>query len=276
MKNSSSKNFQPEPMPNNEQKADDMHVIHAIGNTNVIGGFRPVKPIGIKNYGSIPHLSNSKIGPVDYFITEGQERILTEKKRDKHDTILAFEKYDGSNVGIAKINNKIFALTRAGYEAKTSPYKQHHLFSEWVYRREKMFTDMLSNGERITGEWLAQTHGLIYKIDVEPIIFFDYFINKKRVLHEELGAKAIEYGLQLPRQLHEGEPVKVETLLPILNKKTKGIESADLPEGIVYRVERKDEVDFLAKWVRFDFPTGKYCIGVEENDLIWNISLNRR
>lgn len=269
-------NVKPEQKPNNDSAADNSQVTPAIGNTSVIGGFRPVKPIGIKNYGSIPHLSNSKLGPGDYFITEGQERILTEKKMDKHDTILAFEKYDGSNVGIAKMNNKIFALTRAGYEAKTSPYKQHHLFSEWVYKRENMFNDMLSNGERITGEWLAQAHGLIYKIDVEPIIFFDYFINKKRVLHEELGAKAIEYGLQLPRQLHEGDPVKVETLLPVLNKKTKGIKSLDLPEGIVYRVERKDEVDFLAKWVRSDFPTGKYCIGVEEQDLIWNVALNRR
>lgn len=277
MKNSSSKNFQPEPMPNNEQKADDMHVIHAIGNTNVIGGFRPVKPIGIKNYGSIPHLSNSKIGPGDYFITEGQERILTLKARDKHDNILVFEKYDGSNVGVAKLENKIFALTRSGYEASTSPYKQHHYFANWVKKRELLFADMLQNGERITGEWLAQAHGLVYKIEVEPIVFFDYFTpNNERILFEELGAKAIEYGLQLPRQLHEGQPITVEQLLPLLNQKTKGIESVELPEGMVYRVERKGKVDFLAKWVRFDFPTGKYCIGVEENDLIWNISLNRR
>lgn len=232
-----------------------------------------MKPIGRKNYGSIPHLHNSKLGEGDYYISEGQERILTIKERDKYDNILVFEKYDGSNVGIAKINNKIFALTRAGYEAKTSPYKQHHLFSEWVYRREKMFTDMLSNGERITGEWLAQAHGLIYKIENEPIVFFDYFTPKnERILFYELEEKANKYELQLPRKLHDGKPITVEKLLPLLNKKTKGIESVELPEGMVYRVERKGKVDFLAKWVRIDFPNGKLCINVEEENLTWNIS----
>jgi hypothetical protein len=35
-----------------------------------------MKPLNKKNYGSIPHLSNSKLGEKDYFIGEGQERIL--------------------------------------------------------------------------------------------------------------------------------------------------------------------------------------------------------
>lgn len=42
----------------------------------------------------------------------------------------------------------------------------------WVKKRELLFADMLQNGERITGEWLAQAHGLIYKIEVEPIVFY--------------------------------------------------------------------------------------------------------
>ena len=230
-----------------------------------------MKPTRKKNYGSIPHLSNSKLGSGDHYITEGQERILTIKARDKHDNILVFEKYDGSNVGVAKFENKIFALTRSGYEASTSPYKQHHYFANWVKKRELLFADMLQNGERITGEWLAQAHGLVYKIKVEPIVFFDYFTpNNERVLFEELGAKAIEYGLQMPRQLHEGQPITVGELLPFLNERTNGIESIEQPEGMVYRLERNGKVDFLAKWVRSDFPNGKFCINVEEKDLIWN------
>ena len=98
-----------------------------------------MKPLNQKNYGSIPHLSNSKLGTGDYFIHEGQEKILTEKKRDKHDNILVFEKYDGSNVGICRVDNNIYALTRSGYLANTSPYKQHHIFSDWVEKNKLSF-----------------------------------------------------------------------------------------------------------------------------------------
>lgn len=94
------------------------------------------KPTGKKNYGSIPHLSSSKLGSGDRFMTEGQERILTIKKRDRHDVIRVFEKYDGSNVGIVKHEGKIYPLTRSGYLASTSPYKQHHLFSDWVKKED--------------------------------------------------------------------------------------------------------------------------------------------
>lgn len=234
-----------------------------------------MKPLERKNYGSIPHLSNSKLGEGDYYIGKGMEIILTEKKRDKHDTIYAFEKYDGSNVGICKMNGKIFALTRAGYDAKTSRYKQHHYFSEYVYRNEKLFSDMLNEGERITGEWLLQAHGLKYKITGDPILFFDYFtINNERLLQNDLKQITNKYGLCLPRLLSEGDPITVDKLLPILNLKTKDFESEENPEGIVYRVERKGKVDFLAKFVRSDFKSGIYCINIEEHNLIWNTSIN--
>ena len=48
---------------------------------------------------------------------EGQKAIACEKLRDKHDRIIVQEKLDGSNVGIAKIDGNIMALTRAGYMA---------------------------------------------------------------------------------------------------------------------------------------------------------------
>ena len=226
-----------------------------------------MKPLNRKNYGSIPHLSNSKLGEIDYFIHEGQERILTEKKRDKHDTILVFEKYDGSNVGVGKKDGNIFALNRSGYEASTSPYKQHHEFAKWVSERKDMFNSLLEEGERVAGEWLLQAHGLIYKIDNDPILFFDYFNeNNERQPFEVVE----QMGLPLPRLLHKGEAVSVDELKPILSLKTDSIMSLEAPEGMVYRVERKGKVDFLAKWVRKDFEAGKYCIGIEEEKLIYN------
>lgn len=226
-----------------------------------------MKPLNRKNYGSIPHLSNSKLGEKDYFIEEGQERILTQKVRDEHDTVLVFEKYDGSNVGVAKKDGKIFALNRKGYEAHKSPYKQHLEFSKWVNNHAGLFNSLLKEGERVAGEWLLQTHGLVYHIKQEPVVFFDYFdANNKRKPFELLR----QTGLPLPRLLHQGGAVSVDDLVPILNLKTDTIWSEENPEGMVYRLERKGGVEFLAKWVRADFQTGKYCIGVDEENLIRN------
>lgn len=235
-----------------------------------------MKILGFKNYGSIPHLRCSKLGSGDHFIENGQELILTKKARDKHDNILVFEKYDGSNVGVCKKDNKIYAITRSGYEAKTSPYKQHHFYADWVKSKEFLFMDLLSNNERIAGEWLLQAHGLKYEIIGDPIVFFDYFNPKnERLIFKDLEEKALKYGLSLPRKLHEGMPVLVSELLPILNQKTDSIKSDELPEGMVYRVERKSKVDFLAKWVRCDFRNGQYCIEVDESNLTWNKSQAR-
>lgn len=227
-----------------------------------------MKPLNRKNYGSIPHLSNSKLGENDHFIGIGQERILTQKKRDKHDTILVFEKYDGSNVGIAKKEGEIFALTRNGYEASTSPYRQHHEFTKWVKKREAYFKKILNEGERLIAEWLLQAHGIIYKITSEPIVFFDYFdAENNRFTYDKLK----NLDLPLPRMLHQGEPARVEELLSVLNQKTEHIKSNENPEGMVYRVERKEQVDFLAKWVSPDFEPGKYCIGIEDEKLIYHL-----
>ena len=66
-----------------------------------------MKPLNRKNYGSIPHLLGSKFGATDKYVNEGQHRIMTEKTRDKNDHVIVTEKYDGSNVGIAKVKRQI-------------------------------------------------------------------------------------------------------------------------------------------------------------------------
>ena len=53
------------------------------------------KPLGHKNYGSIPHLPGSGRGPGDHSCHEGQARIATEKRRDGLDVIIVQEKLDG-------------------------------------------------------------------------------------------------------------------------------------------------------------------------------------
>lgn len=232
-----------------------------------------LKPLGIKNYGSIPHLSNSKLGSGDYYIHEGQERILTTKARDRHDEIFVYEKYDGSNVGIAKINNTIIPLQRSGYDARTSPFEQHHKFAEYVVKNQSLFKSILKNGERIVGEWLLVATGIKYRIIGNPIIFFDLFNSDNiRISQDELRDR-IKDVLQMPRLLHRGLPMPTDNLLYLLNCKTNNIMPYENPEGMIYRVERKGVVDFLAKWVRADFPTGQYLIN-DENKIVYNDIIN--
>jgi hypothetical protein len=82
---------------------------------------RKAKPLGAKSYGHIAHLPGSRMGPGDHKCHEGQKRIATEKPRDRHDEVIVQEKLDGSNVGVARLDGMLYALTRAGYDADSSP-----------------------------------------------------------------------------------------------------------------------------------------------------------
>lgn len=234
-----------------------------------------MKPLNRKNYGSIPHLLGSKLGATDKYVNEGQHRILTEKTRDKHDYVIVTEKYDGSNVGIAKVGGRIVCITRSGYLAETSPYIQHHYFAEWVGKQKDRFS-FIGEGERLTGEWLMQVHGMKYLIQEDPFIAFDYFTHdNKRVSHSDLIVKTVLPNIQTPRIIFHGrQAFRLDLALEALNnnKHLHTVMAECNPEGLVYRVERKGYFDFAAKFVRADFEPGKYCIDVKESDLIWNVT----
>jgi len=232
-----------------------------------------MKPLGVKNYGSIPHLFGSKLGKTDKYIHEGQHRILTEKTRDRYDLVIVTEKYDGSNVGVTRKNGNILALTRSGYLANTSPYKQHHVFSNWVETNKKRFSH-LKEGERIVGEWLYQVHSIEYKIMCEPFVIFDSFnSSNERNLFSLTVHKASLMELETVRIIGIGNcAFDIQKCLRILNKRNSVIQSIEKPEGLVYRVERKDKFDFMAKYVRPDYESGKH-INVDEKDFKFNCVL---
>lgn len=234
-----------------------------------------MKPLNKKNYGSIPHLLGSKLGKTDKYIHEGQHKILTEKTRDKHDFIIVTEKYDGSNVGIAKVNKKIIAITRSGYLAETSPYKQHYIFAKWVESQKDRF-DFIGEGERLVGEWLLQVHSIKYKIKGEPFIAFDYFTKEnKRLSFYDFNNITILPNILIPNVIHANySAFSTDNAMKELNKRTSGNFYSENPEGVVYRIERKGKFDFAAKFVRSDFEAGKYCVGVDEANLMWNCPLS--
>lgn len=228
---------------------------------------KTVKPLGGRAYGSIGHLPNSRLGPGDHSVHEGQGVICCQKARDKHDRIIVQEKLDGSCVSVALLDSQIIALTRAGYVANTSPYEQHHLFSDWVEANALRFRDVLREGERICGEWLAQAHGTIYDLSMgEPFGAFDIFRDGKRLPFDQFASR-IEGVFDAPELIHDGGPISVEEAMTI---------HADIHwpcdeiEGVVYRVERHGQVDFLAKHVRLDKQDGKYLETVTGKPPVWN------
>lgn len=210
------------------------------------------KPLGGKNYGSIGHLPGSRLGPGDHRIPDGQARILLEKVRDRHDRVIVQEKLDGSNVGILRTGGRLIAITRAGYEADSSPYEQHRQFADYVLRFgrvERKFLNMLGEGERLVGEWMVQAHGTRYHLPHLPFVAFDLFREGKRILWEELKERCRVYEVPTPALLHEGGAFSIEQAEEALG--THGHHGAiDPAEGAVWRVERQGRVDFLGKYVR--------------------------
>lgn len=229
----------------------------------------PVKPLGAKAYGSIPHLPGSRMGPGDHHCHEGQARIATEKTRDRHDQVWVQEKLDGSCVAVARVDDQIVALGRAGYPASSSPYEQHQLFSEWVAGREERFRELLEPDERAVGEWLAQAHGTRYELHHEPFVLFDLMVGKRRAPLGGTMQRAQEQGFTCPALL-SSIPTSVETACAGLNS-FRGFHGAlDPVEGAVWRVERKSEVDYLVKWVRPDKIDGCYLPEVSKRPAVWN------
>ena len=236
-----------------------------------------IKPLGGPSYGSIPHLPGSRLGPGDHHCHQGQADICTVKTRDKKDTVIVQEKLDGSNVGVAKIGGEIVALTRAGYLASTSPYKQHHYFSAWVERNAYRFKNLLNEGERICGEWMLQVHGTRYSWWGDPFVAFDLITPNGRLTYNDLYARVGDV-LRTPVVHHEDrEALSIEQAMRRLLEYNSdqgpfAIKALDKPEGVVYRVERDGKVDFLAKYVRPDKVDGAY-LGVDShgNELtVWN------
>jgi hypothetical protein len=94
---------------------------------------RPVKPLGCKAYGSIGHLPQSRVGPGDWHVHEGQARICLEAPR-KGDRIIVTEKLDGACMSVANIDGHIVALSRAGYRAADALYSHLKLFAGYIDR----------------------------------------------------------------------------------------------------------------------------------------------
>lgn len=211
-----------------------------------------------KNYGSIPHLLGSKLGQHDKFITQGQNDIATKKARDWKDTIWVTEKIDGSNVGVVKQKDEVYAVTRSGYLCSESKFKTHHNFLNGFFHLFKNdLRQILNNGERMAFEFVDTKNPCSIEYEFNKVYLLDYFdLNNKRRPFLDLIWLSGLLNIDIPRIIHAGQPIDVKRLI----KQEYALHSLytnEQAEGMVYRVERNGEFDFMAKWVRQDFIPGK-------------------
>lgn len=230
-----------------------------------------MKPLGHKAYGSIPHLPGSRLGIGDHHCSPGQARIACEKARDKHDIIIVQEKLDGSNCAVAKVNGEILALGRAGYLAETSKYPVHHSFLRYVEKNKHRFAEMLNEGERVIGEYLAQAVGTRYDLKHEPFVPFDIMIGRLRTYYDLFEERIRAFDFVPPNLLSKGPPVSIESAMQLITVSGHG--ALDPVEGCIWRVERNGVVDFLVKYVRHDKEDGKYFPEVTGGETIWNVEI---
>lgn len=228
-----------------------------------------IKPLGYKAYGSIPHLPGSRLGPGDHHIEAGQAKIATEKARDKHDVIIVQEKLDGSCCAVANVGGKIIALGRAGYPAESSEYPVHHAFAKYVKENEDRFFWLLGEGERVVGEYLGMAVGTRYNLHHEPFVPFDLMKGKHRASYSLFEQLIRSLNFPAPNLVSYGPPVSIENGMVQLGQGNHG--AVDPVEGLIYRIERKGEVDFVTKYVRHDKEDGKYFPEKNDGVTTWNI-----
>jgi len=233
------------------------------------------KPLGHKAYGSIAHLPDSRMGPADHHCHAGQSVICTEKRRDRHDTIIVLEKVDGACCSIANIDGQIVPLIRAGFRAEEAFYEHLRMFGIWVNAQPDRF-DFIAPGSRIVGEWMALAHGTVYSsLPEDPFIIFDYFDGRVRRPYGDVQGAAFLADLKHAPVLSEGGPVSISDALGLMGPEGEFGASGG-PEGVVYRVERKGEVDFLAKYVRPDKVDGAYLPEITGAPAVWHWPEGRR
>lgn len=203
------------------------------------------------SYGSIPHLSTSKLNQqADKKVDIASEGYLTKKKRNKNGIIIVTEKVDGSNVGIYKKDNKLYALSRKGFRCISSPYKHLRLFQDYVDQNIEKYMSLLGNGERICGEWMIKTMGLEYDVPHEPFISFDIFNEEnKRILYDDFSNRCASHDIIQAKLLHKGEAISIDDTMNILGN--HGFHGClDKPEGAVWRYEESGKLLIMAKYVR--------------------------
>jgi hypothetical protein len=137
-----------------------------------------------------------------------------------------------------------------------------------VDKNHSRFEALLSEGERVCGEWLMEAHGTIYKRTHEPFVAFDIIREHDRTPSSEVASRCAAVKFVTPRIIHAGSPASIAEVMEKLEPSAHG--AVDGVEGAVWRCERKGTVDFLGKFVRPEKVDGKYLENISGGEPIYN------
>lgn len=232
---------------------------------------KSLKPLGAKGYGSTPHLVGSRVGPADSHVDPSLALIMTEKVRHKHDRIIVTEKLDGSCMTVARIGRWVLPINRAGYLVTDSPWPMQHVFADYVADRGDPFTSVLSDGERIAGEWMLQAHGTRYRV-VDPADLFAAFAiigPRGRIPYDEFSSRVDAAGIRRAHVISDGPAMSQAAAVAALG--SSGFHDAlEQPEGAVWVLETRGEFNCIAKHVIPAKVDGKYLSGINGGEDMWN------
>jgi len=205
-----------------------------------------------RNFGNIKHLSGSRLKDLgDTVLEESIQPYFTERLQfPKRDKLYITEKIDGANVGVYKKGGKLYPIMRKGYDVRSSEYEFLRRFADFVADNSARFDNLLSDDERVCGEWMIKTHSLFYKMQHEPFVVFDIIkgINKPiRPPYAEIKERCASHGFTTARIIHEGGAISVDEALRLLGGGFHGCTAS--PEGVVYRYERDGTFEMSAKFV---------------------------
>lgn len=232
---------------------------------------RSRKPLGMKGYGSTPHLVGSRVGPSDSHVEPSLARIMTERIRDRHDRVIVTEKLDGSCMTVARIGRWIVPVNRAGYLVTDSPWPMQHVFADYVADRSKLFASILSDGERIAGEWMLQAHGTRHLITDPRDLFVAFSIigPKGRIPYDDFAERTDKVGIRRAHVISDGPAFSQAAVIAALGE--FGFHGAlEQPEGAVWVLETRGAFNCIAKHVIAEKIDGKYLGNLSGAENIWN------
>ena len=214
-----------------------------------------------RSFGNIKHLTGSRMKDSgDTLIEESVQPFFTEALQfPKRDKITVTEKIDGANVGVYKKDGLLYPIMRKGYDVRTSEWAFMRKFADFTAENASRFDKLLSDGERVCGEWMIKTHSLFYKMPHEPFIVFDIIRDGKkanRPSFNEILSRCANCGFTTAGVVWEGGAIAARDALKKLGSGFHGCMS--VPEGVVYRYERDGAFYMSAKYVSNLSVGGEY------------------